>query len=86
MAPGKPKLVFAKDEETARLSLNKGQSMLGSDSFFRSEYMRPLQQSMMDRSSFSQLNSDFSPMNPRAQMMGTMFEAFLQNQIECVMR
>lgn len=88
---GRIKLVFASDEDKARQSLIKGQPPThpqNDNSFYRSEYISPRNQpSILDRSSISHINSDLgpNPMNSR-NMMGFMFEAFLQNQIETAIR
>ena len=86
---GRIKFVFAQDEDQARESLQiKGQATLNNESFYRSEYVRPsMNPSLLDRSGISHYQSEFGagPMNQR-NMMGFMFEAFLQNQIECVVR
>jgi len=42
---------------------------------------------MLDRSSISQVNSDLGPNYMKPQnMMSVMLEAYLQNQIECMIR
>lgn len=87
---GRIKFVFATGEDMARQSLTKRSRRYNNDSFSKSEYVRPTQAlSVMSEASVFNANCSMGPelnrMNP-SNMMGVMFEAFLQNQIEYVFK
>ena len=78
---GQIKFVFALDEVKARASLIKGQQEQQLNST-RSN----IPSALHDSAYMSEMASDFgaNPVNSSQNMMGFMFEAFLQNQIEAV--